>query len=338
MRNPRLSKDLEGQLKQKFKGMIAYGESRNDATEEERKTKIYSKTTYNNYIKHFRYFIDWLKKNHPEIKRLKKARKFVVEYLKYRDNNPDLSANTLYLDRAALNKFYQIEPGDKYYVELKERKRSEIKRSRGPAVRDKNFSERNNWELVCFCRGTGLRRSEIENLKGNECKSYEELIQRKKELQNKPNKTKQENKELKAIYDTLEYLPKFEYYVFVANGKGGRVRYSPIIGSNQQQIVERIKNTPENKKVWEYVSTNADIHSYRSDYATQIYKDFARNIEDIPYDKINKGTGKKYQSEVYHCRNEEKGKKLDKKAMLISSKALGHNRISIIATNYLRNL
>jgi hypothetical protein len=294
--------------------MRAYGQSKKAAKEDGTdKNKIFSKKTYSNYLEQCRYFVEWLKENHPECKKLKKAKKYVAEYLKYRLEN--VAITTVYKDRSALNKLYQIELGDKEYVELPERKRSEIKRSRGPAVRDKNFSERNNWELVCFCRGTGLRRSEMENLKGNECKSYEELIQRKKELENTPNKTKQENKELKAIYDTLEYLPKFEYYVFVANGKGGRARYSPIIGPNQQQIVERIKNTPENKKVWEYVPTNADIHSYRSDYATQIYKDFARNIEDIPYDKINKGTGKKYQSEVYNCRNEEKGKKLDKKAI-----------------------
>ena len=65
---------------------------------------------------------------------------------------------------------------------------------------------------------------------------------------------------------------------------------------------------------------------------------YARHIESIPYDKVNKGTGKKFQSEVYVCRKDEAGKKLDKAAMHIASKALGHNRLDVIANSYLRGL
>ena len=36
-------------------------------------------------------------------------------------------------------------------------------------------------------------------------------------------------------------------------------------------------------------NNSADIHSYRSDYAMAIYKAYARDIQDIPYDKINRG-------------------------------------------------
>ena len=82
----------------------------------------------------------------------------------------------------------------------------------------------------------------------------------------------------------------------------------------------------------------ADIHAYRAEYATDIYRKYARPIEEIPYDKVNKGTGKRYQSEVYSCRKDEAGKKLDKAAMLVCSKALGHNRISVVADNYIRGL
>lgn len=58
----------------------------------------------------------------------------------------------------------------------------------------------------------------------------------------------------------------------------------------------------------------------------------------VPYDRVNRGTGRRYQSEVYTCRKDEAGKKLDKAAMLICSKALGHNRISVVADNYIRGL
>ena len=68
------------------------------------------------------------------------------------------------------------------------------------------------------------------------------------------------------------------------------------------------------------------------------YKAHARKISEIPFDRANKGTGKRYQSDVYTCRKDEAGKKLDKAAMLVCSKALGHNRISVVADNYIRGL
>ena len=45
-----------------------------------------------------------------------------------------------------------------------------------------------------------------------------------------------------------------------------------------------------------------------------------------------------HQGDVYTCRKDEAGKKLDKVAMLICSKAIGHNRISVVADNYIRGL
>ncbi len=65
---------------------------------------------------------------------------------------------------------------------------------------------------------------------------------------------------------------------------------------------------------------------------------YARDIEDIPYDKVNKGTGHKYQSEVYVCRKDRQGTKLDKRAMKKASKALGHNRVSVIAYSYIKGI
>ena len=69
-----------------------------------------------------------------------------------------------------------------------------------------------------------------------------------------------------------------------------------------------------------------------------MYKAHAREIEDIPYDRVNKGTARKFKGDVYVCRKDEAGRKLDKAAMLICSKALGHNRISVVADNYIRGL
>ena len=143
-------------------------------------------------------------------------------------------------------------------------------------------------------------------------------------------------KRLEMLQDTRMFQEG--YFVHVRNGKGGRERLSPIIGKNAEQIIERIRETPAKEKVWQFVHQCADIHSYRADYATAIYKAHARKIEEIPYDKINQGTGRRYQGDVYVCRKDEAGKKLDKAAMLVCSKALGHNRVEVVANNYIRGL
>lgn len=70
----------------------------------------------------------------------------------------------------------------------------------------------------------------------------------------------------------------------------------------------------------------------------QMYKSYARPLDQIPYDRVNKGTGKRFQGDIYTCRKDESGKKLDRQAMKKCSKALGHNRISVVADNYIRGL
>lgn len=138
--------------------------------------------------------------------------------------------------------------------------------------------------------------------------------------------------------DALEAFPDQNYFIHYIRDKGGRDRFAPIIGPDIDMIVARMKETGPNEKVWKHVHSCADIHSYRADYATRIYNLYARPIDEIPYDKVHKGTGRRYQSEVYVGRKDERGRRLDKRAMLKASKALGHNRIEIVANNYLRGL
>ena len=237
-----------------------------------------------------------------------------------------------------MGKLYGIKPDDEDYFKPPKRNRSEIKRSRGDAKRDRHFSEANNDELIKFCRGTGLRRSELADLKGTDLVTREQIeaqITALEQIQEQK-RTTGDTKRLQMLQDTRMF--EGEYFIHVRNGKGGRERVSPIIGKNQTQIIDRMKNTSPDEKVWQFIHQCADIHSYRSDYAVAIYKAHARKISEIPFDRVNKGTGKRYQSDVYTCRKDEAGKKLDKAAMLVCSKALGHNRISVVADNYIRGL
>lgn len=337
-RNKEYSKTLHQQAYDRLTGMQAFGESKREAKDKGTdKEKIFSFNTYKAYWKHTKYFIQYIKENHPDCTTLKSAKKYVNEWLQVRAEQ-GLSAWTVQLEAKAMGKLYGISPDDENYFKPPKRNRADITRSRGDAVRDRHFSTTNNDELIKFCKGTGLRRGELSELRGGELRTKAQIEQEIKQIEATPGKdrTDEETRRLGVLKDTR--LFDSEYYVFVRNGKGGRERLSPIVGKNVEQIVKRIKSTPEGEKVWQHVHKCADIHSYRAQYATDIYRAHARPIEQIPYDKVNKGTGKRYQSEVYSCRKDEAGKKLDKAAMLVCSKALGHNRISVVADNYIRGL
>lgn len=337
-RNKAYSKDLHQQAYDRLTGMQAFGESKKEAVANgTEKEKIFSFNTYKSYWKHTKYFIKYIKENHPECTTLKSAKKYVNEWLQTRVDQ-GLSAWTVQLEAKTMGKLYGISPDDENYFKPPKRNREDIKRSRGDRVRDKHFSKTNNDELIKFCKGTGLRRAELGELRGKDLVTREEIEAEISQLESRPaaELTPADTKRLEMLQDTR--LFEGDYFTHVRNGKGGRERMSPIIGPNTEQIVERIKNTPAEEKVWQHIHQSADIHGYRAEYATIIYKAKARAIEEIPYDRVNRGTGRKYQSEVYTCRKDEAGRKLDKAAMLVCSKALGHNRIEVVANNYIRGL
>lgn len=212
----------------------------------------------------------------------------------------ELAASTQKLEASALAKLYGC--SSTAFVKTKSRLRANIVRSRKDCVRDKHFSETKNKNLVDFCRSTGLRRAEVTALTG----------------------------------DKLIYKNNNPYVRINSASKGGRYREVPVSGN--VTLVEKLMKQAGSGKVFEKVSKNADIHSYRSDYATALYKQYARPINEIPYDRLNRGTGRWYQSEVYVCRGDRAGIKYDKQAMLIVSNALGHNRLSVIAGHYLQDI
>lgn len=337
-RNKAYSKDLHQQAYDRLKGMQAFGESKKEAVDNgTEKEKIFSFNTYKSYWKHTKYFIKYVRENHPECTTLKSAKKYVNEWLQARVDQ-GLSAWTIQLEAKAMGKLYGISPDDEKYFKPPKRNREDIKRSRGDRVRDKHFSKTNNDELIKFCKGTGLRRAELGELRGKDLVTREQIEAEISLLESRPpaELTPTVIKHLRMLQDAR--LFKGEYFTHVRSGKGGRERLSPIIGPNAAQIIERIQNTPSEEKVWQHIHQSADIHGYRAEYATAMYKAHARNIEEIPYDRVNRGTGRKYQSEVYTCRKDEAGRKLDKAAMLVCSKALGHNRIEVVANNYIRGL
>lgn len=284
-RNREKKGSLLHQVKTALDEKLAIGESKfEDKKIGATADKIYSWNTYKTYLKHNIYFITWAKETH-QIKSLDEGKKYVNEWLEMREKQ-GLSAYTVKLETSALMKLYSISSEDIY--KSKARYRANINRSRGEKVRDKHFSEEKHKDLVKFCRATGLRRAELQQLRGTD------LI----EINGEP-------------------------FICISRGaKGGRHRNIPL--AFEKDFIQALMRSKGEEKVFEKVPNGADIHSYRAEFATRLYKKLARDIDSLP------------KSEKYHCRKDLKGVCYDKKAMLEVSRALGHNRISVIAGHYIR--
>lgn len=294
--------DIHHEIKMTLRSKERFGESKYDAKlSGEMKNYIYSYSTAKAYNRDCQRFAEYVKEHSPtgRYTSLEDAFKYAKAFIAEHNDNPEISPYTVTAERSALAKLYNVE--GKELGEVKERKRADITRSRNRTVisektgkeilnqstRAGHFSEKRNQEIVDFCKGTGLRRFELAELKGNQ-------------LHEKDGR----------------------YYLSV-KGKGGRIREIPIRKEYEENIVRRCMDHRD-QLVWERVPKAMDVHHYRSVYASEMYKELARPIEDIP------------KGEKYHCRGELKGVCYDKVAMKVVTEALGHSRISVIAEHYLR--
>ena len=146
---------LIGQVDARLQKMTQAGVGRSkhqDKIDGEDHKYIYTWKTYQAYMKHCCYFVNWCKEKYG-CKTLKQCRQYVPEWIESRRS---LSASTQKLEVAALSKLYRCHHGrgQKPFkdVETDTRRRANIKRSRGDAVRDKHFSEKNNADLITFCK------------------------------------------------------------------------------------------------------------------------------------------------------------------------------------------
>lgn len=134
------------------------------------------------------------------------------------------------------------------------------------------------------------------------------------------------NELCKITGDALRYDSSGRPFLHITRGtKGGKIRDAVIIGATPEEteyIVGLFKSAGK-MKLLPKVSSAYDNHRYRAEYAKRLYQHYARNIENIPI------------SERYIMRKDRAGEILDKRAVRIVSKAMGHNRIDVIALNYL---
>lgn len=131
--------------------------------------------------------------------------------------------------------------------------------------------------------------------------------------------------ELKRIQGTDLIINNGKYYLKINKGtKGGRSRVSEIIGSPEelQLVIGLLKNAGE-RKVFANANEHINTHGFRALYCQRIYDAYARDINTLK------------RSEIVYCRKDKKGIAYDKKALLIASEQLGHNRYTVTNGNYL---
>ena len=258
---------------------------------------IYAWSTYRTYLRHCVYFVTYCKDEH-RCRTLDQCRAYVDEWLESRKG---LSTYTQKLERSALCKLYRCSSAD-FDTKIERRTYAAVTRSREPAARDAHFSEAKNFELIEFARSTGLRRNELQRLRGSS------LVQK-----------------------------DGKYFVSVTVGaKGGRDRLAPVVGD--VALVVRLMTAAGDGHVFSHIHSAADIHSYRREYAQRLYDTLARPLDVCKKDKDFIQPGHTYadQSAVYYRRGELRGTWLDKRALLEVSRALGHNRICVVGEHYLK--
>lgn len=244
---------------------------------------IYSWSTYNGYKKHCIQFAEWAKRE-KGCKTIEEAKQYIQEYLDMRVEQ-GLSAWTIHLDCSAIVKMYGVSTID-LGLHVPERKRVDIKRSRYECEHDRHVSEEKNKDIINFCKGTGLRRHELEALKPENIHCIEGKV-----------------------------------YVEVMKGKGGKYRIIEVLEEYAEHVAKY--SQVKSDRVFEKVPQNIDVHSYRAWFACRWYEKLARPLETL------------HGEQKYYCRGDMKEIVYDKNAMLKVSKLLGHNRINIIASNYL---
>ena len=267
-------------------------------TPEKTSGKIYSDTTLHTYKRAWEDFCASMKRDEFRVnghrpRTFYEAKEYLPQYLESLKQRPGTKDGTV-MSAWSIRTYFSgvakvLDVSAKDY-DLPARRIEDISRSRESCVRDKHFSEEKNAELVSFCKSTGVRNyKELQQIRGTD------LIDRGD-----------------------------GNYAIAVTGKGGRYRELPVIGSPEEvrAVVDRMTAAGSGHP-WEHVSTAADIHAYRADYARRMYDAIARDPKTLP------------PSERYCGRKSMSGQWYDRAALRAVSEALGHSRENVVAEHYL---
>ncbi len=160
-------KSLSYQIKSRLSSLTRYGTSKHNAKKKEGQHPkgIFSFKTYEDYVNKCLQFAEWVKTTYGA-RDLKDLAPHMDDYLRYRKtlrkkNGQPLSAWTIKLDRAAIEKLFEPEHL-KTSEPLPPRLRQDIKKNRGEI---EGFNEKKHDTLVRLGKSTGARREEVAKLR-----------------------------------------------------------------------------------------------------------------------------------------------------------------------------
>lgn len=168
-------------------------------------------------------------------------------------------------------------------------------------------------------------RADIKRSRGEAERDKHISDKKEEELARFTSATGLRRKEMTMIKADDLFFKNGQAYLNINKGtKGGKPRIAKIVGETEEEtkaIVKWIQS--KDGRLFNKLSSNYDNHYYRATYANRLYNQLKRDIDEIP------------TQERYVMRKERAGEVYDKQAMLLVSKSLGHNRISVIAQSYL---
>lgn len=264
---------------------------------------IYSHSTFENYLRVGGRFLGFLEKENLDAKDIKDAvKKHGIKYLESLENR-GLSTYTIGQAKSFMGRI----TGKEIDFQLPPQRAEEITKGRDISRRFGQFREDLNRDLITIAKATGGRRSDLEKL---EIKNFVRE---------------------KGVITGVYFL----------NSKGGRDRFSPIL-PNHQQAVTKLVNEWEREgreKAFNTVNSMANVHSYRREYARELY-DYCEKNSIYREQMIDKYRAEGHTMTARDVRtpdyNTNDGRTFNRESLFITSQGLGHNRLDIVPRNYFK--
>ena len=311
-------KDVERLFHQTLSDKLAFGQSKKAAKKDlgfgQSTYQIYSVNSYKTYLKQCKQYARWLKeeKGINKIDDINKTEQYAIEYIQKRLDDGK-SIYTVKMERSALGMLY----GKQIDIKLPVRTPDQITRSRGETKNDKYITRDGKYkDVFTISIATGSRRKDISKLCVNNFREVDGKL-----------------------------------YVFFEKSKGGRDRLTPVLEKYEKDVRDIIEQAKADGKtrLFNHIPKEIDVHGLRREYCQGLYDEIKDNkelrneiLKNYPErrelktqkDKDGNTVTKEIKSDVYKDRSGNVWKRDD---IYVLSQALGHNRLDVSITHYLKS-
>ena len=311
-------KDVERLFHQTLSDKTSFGQSKKLAKQDlgfgQSTYKIYSVNSYKTYLKQCTQYAKWLKeeKGINKIDDINKTEQYAIEYIQKRLDDGK-SIYTVKMERSALGMLY----GKQIDIKLPVRTPDQITRSRGETKNDKYITRDGKYkDVFTISIATGSRRKDISKLCVNNFREVDGKL-----------------------------------YVFFEKSKGGRDRLTPVLEKYEKDVRDIIEQAKADGKtrLFNHIPKEIDVHGLRREYCQGLYDEIKDNkelrneiLKNYPErrelktqkDKDGNTVTKEIKSDVYKDRSGNVWKRDD---IYVLSQALGHNRLDVSITHYLKS-